>query len=730
MRKLRVLVLLAVLLSQVPLRAATLQVFESQATFLAATGASDATGPLPDLGNVATAGNPAGSATIGSITFSLAPGGESLAIGASGTGAAPDWYPQTPGHDIALGFENLRVVTAAPVFALGFEIVEPDATMPAWGGTPVDSSFRIRLFRSGVPVGEFIAGNLPKDVVTFIGVWSDTAFDRVEIVDLTGNDDDEYFGRFYTGTIAAPAEITAIAGTGAAVPGGTGVFTGFPQSPAVGARATAFLGLATSGQQGVYGCGSTPIDPCFPLANLTTLVPGGSGFFTGFGGLSVAEEILGSTPSPVRAAFIGSGVNQQGVYGCDSAAPIEPCRRIADRTTLIPAGTGTFAAFTSLAVAQGALGPNPSPSLVAFIGSGAGQQGIYGCGPIEPCLRIADRTTAIPGGTGTFDAFSSLALMANVFAPSPSSSRLAFIGSGVNQQGVYACDSATPVEPCSPIADLTTEIPGGSGSFTGFGGVDLAQDVLGSVPPQSAPLRVVFIGSGVNQQGVYGCDTALPVEPCRAIADLTTSIPEGTGTFTGFAAISASLEHTAFLGLGADGQAGIYVASTLKKVVAVGDRLTGKVVAGLRFGRDGLAGNRLGFTATFVDGSEGVFVTEVDASLFSFTGFLSPVNNLPVVNQVKAGQAVPLKFSLDGNQGLDIFAAGYPKSVPISCDFAAPVDELEETETAGGSSLTYDAATDRYKYVWKTDKRWTRTCRQFVLGLKDGTFRRANFQFR
>ncbi len=142
MRKLRVVVLLAALLSQVPLRAATLQVFESKATFLAATGAADATGPLPDLGDVATAGNPAGSATVGSLTFSLAPGGDSLSIGASGTGAAPDWYPQTAGHDIALGFENLRVETAAPVFALGFEIVEPDATMPAWGGTPVDSSFQ------------------------------------------------------------------------------------------------------------------------------------------------------------------------------------------------------------------------------------------------------------------------------------------------------------------------------------------------------------------------------------------------------------------------------------------------------------------------------------------------------------------------------------------------------------------------------------------------------------
>jgi hypothetical protein len=33
-----------------------------------------------------------------------------------------------------------------------------------------------------------------------------------------------------------------------------------------------------------------------------------------------------------------------------------------------------------------------------------------------------------------------------------------------------------------------------------------------------------------------------------------------------------------------------------------------------------------------------------------------PVNNTPHVNGVQAGQAVPVKFSLGGNQGLSIFA--------------------------------------------------------------------------
>lgn len=114
----------------------------------------------------------------------------------------------------------------------------------------------------------------------------------------------------------------------------------------------------------------------------------------------------------------------------------------------------------------------------------------------------------------------------------------------------------------------------------------------------------------------------------------------------------------------------------------------------------------------------------------TFNGFFSPVNNLPTVNAVNAGRAIPVKFSLDGDQGLDIFEAGYPKSQQIACDSTAMVDGIEETIAAGGSSLSYEAAIDQYTYVWKTDRSWTGTCRQLVLKLDDGSVHRANFKFK
>jgi len=100
------------------------------------------------------------------------------------------------------------------------------------------------------------------------------------------------------------------------------------------------------------------------------------------------------------------------------------------------------------------------------------------------------------------------------------------------------------------------------------------------------------------------------------------------------------------------------------------------------------------------------------------------------MNSVKAGNAVPVKFSLGGNQGLDVFAEGYPKSQQISCDSSAQVNGIEETVTANASGLTYDAGADQYNYVWKTEKAWSGTCRQLVVKLKDGTYHRANYQLK
>jgi len=114
---------------------------------------------------------------------------------------------------------------------------------------------------------------------------------------------------------------------------------------------------------------------------------------------------------------------------------------------------------------------------------------------------------------------------------------------------------------------------------------------------------------------------------------------------------------------------------------------------------------------------------------YDFSGFFKPVGNLPTVNKDNAGSSIPVKFSLNGDQGLDIFFGGYPKFQQMTCDFTT-ADGLERADTAGGSTLTYDPLLDQYVYVWKTDKSWSGTCSQLVVILKDGSVHLLNFSFK
>jgi len=135
------------------------------------------------------------------------------------------------------------------------------------------------------------------------------------------------------------------------------------------------------------------------------------------------------------------------------------------------------------------------------------------------------------------------------------------------------------------------------------------------------------------------------------------------------------------------------------------------------------------YTATDAAGNPATATRTVNV-IYVFTGFFSPVANLPTFNSVKAGQTIAVKFSLNGNQGLGIMAAGFPASQPINCDSSAPLSELEGTETSGGSTLTYDSGSGQYHYNWKTEKSWAGTCRLLNVKLIDGTEHTALFKFK
>jgi hypothetical protein len=76
-----------------------------------------------------------------------------------------------------------------------------------------------------------------------------------------------------------------------------------------------------------------------------------------------------------------------------------------------------------------------------------------------------------------------------------------------------------------------------------------------------------------------------------------------------------------------------------------------------------------------------------------------------VVSVAKAGSAIPVKFSLGGNLGLNVLQVGSPSSASFTCG-TAPTDVIEETVGAAASALQYDSLANQYIYVWKTESTW------------------------
>jgi hypothetical protein len=113
--------------------------------------------------------------------------------------------------------------------------------------------------------------------------------------------------------------------------------------------------------------------------------------------------------------------------------------------------------------------------------------------------------------------------------------------------------------------------------------------------------------------------------------------------------------------------------------------------------------------------------------LFAFAGFFQPVDNNGILNVVKAGAAVPVKFSLGGYKGMNILQ-GTPSARAIACS-TAQSDAIETTVAASSSGLQYDAPADQYIYVWKSESSWKNSCRRFTLALTDGSVHTADFQF-
>jgi hypothetical protein len=117
------------------------------------------------------------------------------------------------------------------------------------------------------------------------------------------------------------------------------------------------------------------------------------------------------------------------------------------------------------------------------------------------------------------------------------------------------------------------------------------------------------------------------------------------------------------------------------------------------------------------------------AVVYDYGGFYPPLDPAPAFNTAQAGKAIAVKFSLAGDQGLEILTEGFPTSQQADPETLELLGEPTPADTTGKRELTYDEKTGWYNYVWKTDKAWAGTSRVFILQLIDGTQHLVYFNF-
>jgi hypothetical protein len=112
---------------------------------------------------------------------------------------------------------------------------------------------------------------------------------------------------------------------------------------------------------------------------------------------------------------------------------------------------------------------------------------------------------------------------------------------------------------------------------------------------------------------------------------------------------------------------------------------------------------------------------------WTLNGFYQPVDVGSVVNIVKAGSTVPLKFEVFAASELtDTGVVSSINAREVSCSTNAPSDEIEVTAT-GGTSLRYDPTAGQFVYNWQTPK-VAGKCYQVTMTTQDGSSLNALFK--
>lgn len=315
------------------------------------------------------------------------------------------------------------------------------------------------------------------------------------------------------------------------------------------------------------------------VADTATPVPGGTGNFSAF---LDARDIHGDTV--VFSAY--DGASRQGLY----AHRNDVLQKLVDQNTIVPGTAVTFTIFFDVAVGQ---------DMAVFTAGWPGGTG-SGCqfSPNEGLF-------AIPIGSTT----------PIVLADSNHTAQSCFQGVDLDRGAIVVTGGSVAVDgfhnhqeailrwaaPQTLVKLIDTTVPRPTGGFfTGFDQDVSFRDgklVFGDVVANSIP----------PLQGVYLQDTAL-----QEIADATTSVPGGTGTFQDLRGLDFDGRRAAFRGVDGAGDTALWVGTgpgDLTAAVERGDPVPGTPFTFLGFSNPvAFSSGSLLFSGFWSGGGYGLFV--------------------------------------------------------------------------------------------------------------------------
>lgn len=426
-------------------------------------------------------------------------------------------------------------------------------------------------------------------------------------------------------------EFTKIVDKNTPVPDGTGVFSGF-SAPAFDQNAIVFGGAAQD-QRGIYVGSENFLSK---VADLNTYIPDGAGLFNNFTFPSISNN---------EVFFIGYGVSQVGIYKYDGQL-----MKIVDNNTPVPGKTTYFVNFTSLSSDNGC---------VAF--------------------ECRDNVGGLQHGLGIYEYSMDgvLSVLINENNPVDNISCLNY-DSNVVVFKAYVNNIPDNIYTnrngyLEKIADKSTLIPDGGGkTFAAFGsyfGFDQKTISFYGYASEDLPSssRGIYIDKG---EGLF------------TLVDRNTLLPGNVGTFTRFSVSSLDNNKGVFRADNTS-KAGLFYTDlngNFYKVIESDDSLDGKIVQGLSIGNKALYGNALAFTASFTDGSSGIYRADIlsnaiEINVPSFTGNQNFISS--EINYYKFTLTLPNSLGIISTGSMDLQGSLYQIQ---SNEELAPSPDLDHSD--------------------------------------------------